>query len=140
MASLSPSPHLLAAIPLLGVGLGFRRELKEAIFAAREEIDFLEIITDQYIQHPGTLSELEQLCASFRVIPHGVNLSIGSVMPLEKTYLRAIKRISDLTSSPYYSEHLCMTRAPGIEIGHLSPLWFTEDVLQNAISKVSVEW
>jgi uncharacterized protein (UPF0276 family) len=29
-----------------------------------------------------------------------------------------------------------MTRAPGLEIGHLSPLWFTEEVLQNTIANV----
>src|SRR5581483_9441513 len=137
MTSIQQHSHPLTAIPVQGVGLGFRRELKEDIFAAREEIDFLEVITDQYLHHPGALRELEQVCASFQVIPHGIGLSVGSVGPLEQSYLQAIKRISDLTRSPYYSEHLCITRAPGIDIGHLSPLWFTEEVLANAISNVT---
>ncbi|MBO0783865.1 MAG: DUF692 family protein, partial [Ktedonobacteraceae bacterium] len=49
---------------------------------------------------------------------------------------QAIKRISDLTKSPYYSEHLCMTRVPGRVIGHLAPLWFTEELLQHVTRRV----
>lgn len=128
--------NLTGNIPRLGVGLGYRSELKEGIFAHQDDIDFLEIMTDNYLQESGASEELEELCASFPVIPHGVNLSIGSMMPLEQTYLRKIKRISDQTKAPYYSEHLCMTRVPGRDIGHLSPLWFTEQTLQHVIRNV----
>lgn len=126
------------ALPALGVGLGYRTALKEEILAHRKQIDFLEIITDNYLATPGAPAALEELCALFPVIPHGVDLSIGSVMPLDVAYLRAIKRISDLTGSPYYSEHLCMTRVPGRAIGHLAPLWFTEELLDSLVGRVQV--
>jgi uncharacterized protein (UPF0276 family) len=125
----------VSAIPALGSGLGYRRELKEAIFSARDVIDFLEIVTEQFLHDPTSIAELEEVCGRFVVIPHGIGLSIGSVS-LDRDYLRAIKRVSDVTAAPYYSEHLAMTRAPGIDIGHLSPLWFTAPVLQNAIDNV----
>lgn len=121
----------LSTIPSFGVGLGYRSELREGILAHRTRIDFLEIIADNYLHEPGALAALEELCTLFPVIPHGVDLSIGSVMPLEPAYLRGIKRVSDLTRSPYYSEHLCMTRVPGRDIGHLAPLWLTEALLQH---------
>ncbi len=130
------SVNQVKAIPYLGSGLGYRRELKQEILAAREEIDFLEVLTDQF-QPSWMIEELEQICEIFPVIPHGIGLSVGSMIPLDKGYLRAIKRISDITGSPYYSEHLCVTRAPGIDIGHLSPLWFTEETLENTINNVS---
>ena len=98
--------------------------------------DVFEVITDNYIREPEAREELAFLCTRFPVIPHGVNLSIGSMMPLEKRYLQEIKRISDITKSPYYSEHLCMTRVPGRDIGHLAPLWFTEQTLQQVIDNV----
>jgi uncharacterized protein len=125
----------LTSIPSLGSGLGYRRELKTAILASRQSIDFLEIVTEQFLGHPAYLRELEEVCDVFPVIPHGIGLSIGSVT-LDEDYLRQIKRISDVTRSPYYSEHLAMTRAPGIDIGHLSPLWFTESVLRNTVQHV----
>lgn len=128
--------NLTITLPALGVGLGYRSELREGILANRERINFLEIIADNYLREPSALAALEELCSLFPVIPHGVDLSIGSVMPPESSYLRAIKRVSDLTKAPYYSEHLCMTRVPGRDIGHLAPLWFTEEVLQHVTERV----
>lgn len=129
--------NYVSDLPVLGSGLGYRAELRKNIIKVKEEIDFLEIITDQFIENPRRMRELEEICTIFTVIPHGIGLSVGSAMPLDQNYLRAIKHISDLTKSPYYSEHLCMTRAPGIDIGHLSPLWFTEAVLENTIRNVT---
>jgi uncharacterized protein (UPF0276 family) len=119
----------VAEIPVLGSGLGYRRELKDAIFRSREAIDFLEIITEQFLGDPALVRELEYLCQTFPVIPHGIGLSVGS-KTLDPVYLEGIRRISDIAAAPYYSEHLAMTRAPGVEIGHLSPLWFTETILR----------
>jgi len=125
----------LSSIPWQGSGIGYRAELKKAIWEHVDEIDCLEIITDRYVENPQLIEEVEALCDSFRVIPHGIGLSVGSPRT-SSTYLRDIKRISDITKSPYYSEHLCLTRAPGLEIGHLSPIWFTEEVLENTIANV----
>lgn len=122
------TPTTLSSIPFQGSGMGYRRELREGIWEHRSEIDCLEVITDRYIEEPQLTHELETLCQSFRVIPHGVSLSIGSP-DLNVGYVREVRRICELTQAPYYSEHLCMTRAPGIDIGHLAPLWFTEEVL-----------
>ncbi|GHO55869.1 DUF692 domain-containing protein [Ktedonobacter robiniae] len=127
-----------AAIPALGVGIGYRSELREGIFSNRDRIDFLEIITENYLSHPDAYRSLEELCDHFPVIPHGVDLSIGSMMQLETPYLKAIKRISDVTKAPYYSEHLCMTKTPGRYIGHLAPLWFSEELLQHVIRRVQM--
>jgi uncharacterized protein (UPF0276 family) len=131
-----PIANLTTMLPALGVGLGYRSELRAGILANRERVNFLEIITDNYLREPSDLAALEELCSLFPVIPHGVDLSIGSVMPPETSYLQAIKRVSDLTRAPYYSEHLCMTRVPGRDIGHLAPLWFTEELLQHVTDRV----
>lgn len=125
----------LAAIPALGSGIGFRRELKQAILDARAEIDFVEVVAEQYAGDARQLEELQELTRVFTVIPHGVGLSIGSPT-LDREYLRAIKRVSDACGSPYYSEHLAVTRAPGIDIGHLAPVWFTEPVLARTADHV----
>lgn len=123
-------------IPRLGTGLGYRREISKDILEAKDSIDFVEIITDQFINNPRYIEELEQVCQHFKVIPHGIGLSIGSAELQNPDYLFAIRQISDLTKSPYYSEHLCLTQVPGIDIGHLSPLWFTDKVLKRVIKNV----
>jgi uncharacterized protein (UPF0276 family) len=127
----------LADIPSLGVGLGYREELAREIDRVREGIDFVEVITERFAGTATGLERLHRVCDLFPVVPHGIGLSIGSMFPLDPDYLRAIRAVSDLTGSPYYSEHLCVTNAPGIDIGHLAPIWFTNQTLQNAIRTVS---
>lgn len=131
-----PSHDALAGIPFLGSGLGFRRPLKKEILSRRDAIDFLEIITEQYTETTAFDAELEEICDAFPVMPHGIRMSVGSMQPLDRDHLRKVKRVVDITDAPFYSEHLCMTKAPGIDIGHLSPLWFTEEVLQRTIENV----
>ncbi len=126
----------VAGLPYLGSGIGYRAEVKDATFAARDAIDFVEVISDQFIDGPRALDELREVCDVFHVIPHGIALSVGSAIGIGAEYLERIKRVSDLTGSPYYSEHLSMTRVPGIEIGHLSPIAMTEELLEIAIENV----
>ncbi|MDI6103348.1 DUF692 domain-containing protein [Actinoplanes sp. NEAU-A12] len=126
----------LARIPYLGSGLGYRRQIRDAIRAATDEIDFLEIVTEQFMGSTDKDGELAEICERFTVIPHGVGLSIGSAAPLDSDYLERVRRVSDRTGCPYYSEHLALTQVPGIDIGHLSPLWFTEPALACTIRNV----
>jgi uncharacterized protein (UPF0276 family) len=128
---------VISSLPILGSGLAYRRKLKPAILESRGSIDFVEIVAEQFLNHPSELQELEELREIFPVIPHGVGLSIGSAATLDRDYLCSIKRLCEITRTPYFSEHLSMTRVPGINIGHLSPLWFTEQVLKATIENVS---
>jgi uncharacterized protein len=130
------SADWVSAVPFLGSGLGYRREIREQILASGERIDVLEVIADQYVLSPQKLDELRELCDSFPVIPHGIGLSPGSAAPPGREYLAGIRKVCDITGMPFYSEHLCMTRAPGIDLGHLSPLWYTEEVLAHTIRNV----
>ena len=127
----------VATIPHLGSGLGFRDRLADMTFAARQEIDFVEVVTERYAGGPAQLDQLREVVDAFPVIPHGLGLSIGTAGPIDKEYLSQIKRVSDLTRSPYYSDHLCMTRAAGIDLGQLAPLWFSHDVLRPTIDRVN---
>jgi uncharacterized protein (UPF0276 family) len=130
---MTSSTQFLDAIPYLGSGLGYRREIGSWILDAGDRIDVLEVVTEQFTRAED---ELAALVDRFPVIPHGVGLSIGTVGPLDWEYLRSVKRVSDITGAPYYSEHLAVTRAPGIDIGHLSPVWFTSEVLRAVIDNV----
>jgi uncharacterized protein len=126
----------ITSLPHLGAGLGYRREIRDQTIAAREDIDFLEILTDQFIDDSSGLREVQELADKFPLIPHGIGLSVGSATGLDRDYVRRIKPISDETGAPYYSEHLSVTRVPGLDIGHLSPLRFTADVLERTTRNV----
>ncbi|WP_214411213.1 DUF692 domain-containing protein [Sphaerisporangium fuscum] len=131
---MTSSGEHLPGVPHLGSGLGYRRELRDHILRAAGRIDVLEIVTEQFMDAEG---ELEELADHFPVIPHGVGLSLGTVGPLDRDYLSRVKRVCDLIDAPYYSEHLAITRAPGIDIGHLSPVWFVEDQLRTVVDNIA---
>jgi len=127
----------LDAIPYLGSGLGFRRSLKRETIEKKEDIDFVEVISDNFLEKDSSREVLREVCDHFTTIPHGVGLSVGSADGIDDVYLSKIREVSEITGSPYYSEHLCHTRAPGIDIENLSPLWFTEETLQCTTDNVN---
>jgi uncharacterized protein (UPF0276 family) len=63
------------------------------------------------------------------LIPHGLNLSLGSAEGLDMSYAQSLATLVNRLSPPYWSEHLAVTRAGGIEIGHLAPLPFTREAV-----------
>jgi uncharacterized protein (UPF0276 family) len=113
-------------LPFLGVGLGFRQELKEQILDAADQIDFLELLTDQYIEMPPHKEqEARELAERFPIVLHGVDLSVGTDLPLDEGYVRQLLQVVDWVGPRWVSDHLSFTRVPGMNIGQLTPLSFT---------------
>jgi uncharacterized protein len=122
---------MLAALPTLGVGLGFREPFRAELFRRRERVDFLEITADHYLDaSPEKERELALLAEHFTLIPHGLNLSLGSAEGLDSVYLDKLARLVERLSPPWWSEHIAFTRAGGREIGHLSPLPYTREAIE----------
>lgn len=120
----------LQDLPVLGAGIGHRREIHDGILASSDEVDFLEIIPEKYISASRTAMEsLDKISGLFTVIPHGVSLSVGTAAPVSKTFLRSIDEICRRVKAPYYSDHLALTQTAGIDIGHLSPVPYNDETL-----------
>ena len=114
----------------LGIGIGYREHFKSELFLNRETVDFLEIIGDRYLDSNQYLrGELELLAANFPLIPHFINLSIGSAEGIDTDYLSKLAKLVKQVNPPWWSEHLCFTKAGGIDIGHLSPLPYTKEAI-----------
>jgi uncharacterized protein (UPF0276 family) len=116
-------------LPRLGVGLGYRKELHDHYFRFRDSIDWLELIGDHYVDliaGAERRGEAVDLSAAFPVIPHFLEHSVGSHEPLEEPYCRAAAALVRATRAPYATDHLCITKAGGIELGQLTVLPFTE--------------
>jgi len=118
---------MLEQVPFLGVGLSFRRELKDQILAALDRIDFLELIADQYIDKPWIREqEASDLAEKLPLILHGVDFSIGTDCPIDDSYLQKFHRIAEISKPKWVSDHLCFTGVPGNSLGQLTPLPFTD--------------
>ena len=118
-------------LPALGVGLGYREPFRTGLFLHRDAVDFLEITADHFFDAPRAKSEeLDLLAAHFRLIPHGLNLSLGSAEGLNERYLEKFAELVERVSPPWWSEHIAFTRAGGREIGHLTPVPWTREALR----------
>ncbi|MGD9543566.1 MAG: DUF692 domain-containing protein [Methylocystis sp.] len=116
--------------PALGSGLGYRPQFRADLFAHREQIDFIEIIADHYLDASREkLDELKLLKAHFPLVAHGLDLSIGSAEGLDSRNLDKIAALIERIDPPWWSDHLCFTRAGGVSIGHLASLPYTQETI-----------
>lgn len=118
------------SLPALGVGIGFREPFRSELFLHQPQVDFLEIVAEHYLD-PTTqkAQELELLAAHFPLIPHALNLSLGSYEGMDIDYLRKLAVLVNRLNPPWWSEHICFTKAGGVDIGHLSPLPYTREAI-----------
>ncbi|MGJ6965738.1 DUF692 domain-containing protein [Streptosporangium sp. G11] len=120
---------MLTGLPVLGSGLGHRVELAEAIEAHADRIDWLEVITERYLFAPADECErLRELARRFPIVPHGVELSIGSEREPNAAYVRALAELVADIDAPWFSDHLCFTRTDRVDVGLLVPLPRTREV------------
>lgn len=125
------------SLPYLGTGLGLRRELANKTFEHAERIDWLEIVPENYMNLGGKARErLEQAASCFTLISHGLNLSIGSVDPLNKAYLASLKNLLDTVDSPWWSDHLCFTSINGTYLHDLLPIPLSTKSIKHVVKRI----
>lgn len=124
-------------LPILGVGLGLRRELAEATFESANAVDWLELVPENYMGLGGKSRRLlERAAARFPLVTHGINLSIGSTDELNVNYLRELKALLDEINAPWWSDHLCFTSVDGIYMQDLLPLPFSREAINHIAERI----
>jgi uncharacterized protein len=115
-------------IPPHAIGLGLRVPHYGHIFTEWPEVDFFEIISENFMGDAELPQRnLERILSRYPVVLHGVGLGIASATPLDYNYLRKLKALADLTDAPYVTDHLCWTVAHGIDHHDLLPFPHTEE-------------
>lgn len=121
----------------LGFGLGLRTDHYTTLLAEKPAIDWLEIITENYLVAGGKpLYFLDQIRAHYPMVMHGVSLSIGSQDPLDTIYLQQVKRLIQRVEPAWVSDHLCWTGVHGRNMHDLLPLPYTNAMVQHLVSRI----
>jgi uncharacterized protein (UPF0276 family) len=122
---------------LAGFGLGLRTPHYEAVLNEPHAIDWLEVITENYLVPGGKpLHYLERIRERFPLVMHGVSLSIGSTDPLDFDYLRKLKALSKRVNALWLSDHLCWTGVGGRNTHDLLPMPYNEETLNHVANRV----
>jgi uncharacterized protein len=123
-------------IPDLGVGVGFRVPHYPHVLAEKPPMDWFEVISENFMVSGGMpLANLDKLRASYRVVPHGVSLSIGASTPLDRSYLTRLKALVRRIDPPWVSDHLCWSGAHGVHVHDLLPLPMTDETVRHVAER-----
>jgi uncharacterized protein len=125
----------LRALPRLGAGISFREEWRWEVVRHRDRLGVIEVVADDIVGDAAR-RRLTDLRYAVPVILHGIGLSLGSADGLDADRLDHLARLVDALQPPWLSEHIAVTRAGGVEIGHLTPLPFTREAVDTVARNV----
>lgn len=124
-------------MPFIGYGLGLRPDYYEEILTQKPQIDWFEIITENYLIPGGKpLYYLDNIREYYPIVMHGVSMSIGSTDPLDFDYLKKLKALIHRIEPEWVSDHLCWTGIHGINTHDLLPLPYNQQSLKHIVSRI----
>ncbi|RUR27433.1 DUF692 domain-containing protein [Legionella qingyii] len=133
----SPKYKVTQKMPFLGFGLGLRPDYYEEILAQKPDLDWFEILTENYMVPGGKpLYYLDQIRAHYPIVMHGVSLSLGSTDPLDNDYLKQLKELVTRVEPVWVSDHLCWTGVNGINAHDLLPVPYTREAVNHIVSRI----
>lgn len=123
-------------VPHLGHGVGLRTSHYPRVLDGTASVDWFEAISENFMVPGGRpLTVLEHARALAPVVLHGVSLSLGSVDPLNESYLRELKTLIQRCEPSWVSDHLCWGSVGGHYAHDLLPLPFTEEALRHVVER-----
>jgi uncharacterized protein (UPF0276 family) len=126
-----------ADFPMLGYGVGLRRQHYSHVLETRPEVDWFEVVSENFMVAGGrALEVLEGVRASYPIAMHGVSMSIGSTDPLNRDYLKQLRDLARRFEPAWISDHLCWTGVGGRNLHDLLPLPYTEEAIRHVVARI----
>ncbi len=123
----------------LGLGLGLRTVHYRHILDHTPDVDWFEIISENYMDSEGRPRYvLEQIAEQYPIVCHGVSLSIGSTDPLNFEYLGKLRDLARAVNARWVSDHVCWTGVAGRNAHDLLPIPYTEQALAHVVERVKI--
>jgi uncharacterized protein (UPF0276 family) len=121
----------------LGFGLGLRTNHFVHVLNTRPDIDWFEVLSENYMVAGGKPRYyLEAIAEQYPIVMHGVSMSIGSTDPLDMEYLTALKKLANDVQPKWISDHICWTSIHGVNSHDLLPLPYTEETINHVAERV----
>lgn len=120
-----------------GIGIGLRIAHYAHVLSEQPQIDFFEIISENYMLGGGRpLEILDRVLERYPVIQHGVSLYFGSPDPIDKKQISALKKLAERTKTPFLSDHLCWGSFDGSYSHDLLPMPYTKEAVVHTADRI----
>lgn len=127
----------MSLCPFLGYGVGLRTPHYPLVLDGSAKVDWFEVISENFMIAGGRpLAVLEQARRLAPIVLHGVSLGIGSVEPLNQTYLNDLTQLIERVEPAWVSDHLCWGGFGKHYAHDLLPLPFTEEALRHVVDRI----
>lgn len=124
----------------MGVGL---RPTHYDVFLTKipSSVFWVEVISENFMSWLPHSSQtplpiLTKVREQIPVKLHGVSMSIGSVDPINREHLQALKTLVDCIEPSTVSDHLCWTGVDEVNLHDLLPLPYTYEALNHVAQKI----
>ncbi len=121
-----------------GVGLGFRRELADALLAATDDAPrFVELAPENWMGIGGRWKRVvDQIVERYPILCHGLSLSLGSPEPLDWEFIEKLKAFLDAVDAKIYSEHLSYSKCDNAHLYDLLPIPFCMEAVEHVAGRI----
>jgi uncharacterized protein len=124
-------------------GVGLRSThysfLEEGLTSKSLAPSWFEAISENYMDTEGRpLEVLLKIREKSKIALHGVSLSIGSIDPLNETYLEKLNVLIERVDPFIVSDHMCWTGAHGQNLHDLLPLPFRKTVINHLTERIDL--
>jgi uncharacterized protein (UPF0276 family) len=124
-------------LPNLGLGVGLRNQHFQHILERGPQVDWFEIISENFIDNHGyARAVLDKVAAQVPIVMHGVSLSIGGSDPLDLAYLAKLRSLTHEIRPAWVSDHLCWTGVASMNSHDLLPMPLDEASLHHVAARV----
>lgn len=122
----------------LGFGLGLRRENADDLLSRLpSELDCLEIVPENYMKTGGKhYRQFRELAERYPIVVHGLSLSIGSLHPLSRKFLKELKVFLKEAKALWMSDHLCYSSIFGAQFHDLLPLPLSREAIRHVVPRI----
>jgi len=123
--------------PNLGFGVGLRTVHFGHVLGKKPKVDWFEIVSENFMDTGGRpMWVLDQVAERYPIVMHGVSMSIGSVDPIDRDYLRKLGELARRVKARWVSDHLCWCGVAGRNLHDLLPLPYSEECLAHCVARV----
>ncbi|WP_228006974.1 DUF692 domain-containing protein [Cyanobium sp. LEGE 06143] len=126
-------------LPPQSAGLNLCHENAEELAGVLPPLDFLQIHPEHLLAEQGGTyhDQLQQLREHYPVTLHGFGLSLGSVAPLQSSYLELVRQLLQEHPEAFFSDHVSWSSLSHHHFHDLLPLIYSEETLNYFCDRIN---